>query len=154
MEGRSANFILPHLAYLKRSGAAARNIRLLQELYGKVAILPSNVDGTSLRSDAIQEIAIPPTTDMLSDAVRSGHRQDLSINCPAFEYTCCLSSSTLVEKMALVGYSNNRSECVTARLPFYPEMPFVEQNEFTNIVPSLFQSDIHFRSRSFTTVSL
>ena len=77
--------------------------------------------------------------------VRSGHQQDLSINCRAFEYTWCLPSSTLVGGMALAGYSNSRRRCFTARLPFYSGMPFEEQNKLTNMIASLFQSDIDFR---------
>ena len=144
VDGRSANFIFPHLASLKGSGAAAKNTRFLQELAGKVANLPSNVDGTSLRSGAIQEMAIHPTTDMFHVAVRSGHQQDLSINCRAFEYTWCLPSSTLVGGMALAGYSNSRRKCFTARLPFYSGMSFDDQNKLTNMMASLFQSDIEF----------
>ena len=144
VEGKSGNFIFPHLSNLKGSGAAARNTRFLQELAGKVANMPSNVDGTSLRSGAIQEMASHPTTDNFHVAVRSGHQQDMSINCRAFEYTWCLPSSTLVGGMALAGYSNSRRKSFTARLSFYSGMSFDNQNNLTNMMTSLFQSDIQF----------
>ena len=44
VEGKSGNFIFPHLAYLKGSGAASRNTRFLQELSKKVANMPSNLN--------------------------------------------------------------------------------------------------------------
>ena len=68
-QGKSSNFILPHLSYLKGSGAAAKTTRSLQELNGKIPNFPNNVDGTSLRSGAIQEMAIHPTTDTFHVAV-------------------------------------------------------------------------------------
>ena len=144
MVGKSANFIIPHLAYLKGSGAAARNTRYLQDLSVKISSVSSNVDGTSLRSGAIQEMAVHPTTDAFHIAVRSGHQQDLSVNCRAFEYTWCLPSTTLVGGMALAGYANSRRKCFTARLAFYSGMSFEEQSNLSNVMTSLFQSDIDF----------
>jgi hypothetical protein len=144
VEGRSVNFVFPHLSSLKGSGAAAKNTRFLQELAVKIPNLSSNVDGTSLRSGAIQEMSVHPTTDTFHVAVRSGHQQDLSINCRAFEYTWCLPSTTLVGGVALAGYSNSRRKCFTALLPFYCSMSFDEQNNLNNMMTSLFQSDIDF----------
>ena len=144
VESHASNFLLPHLSSLKGSNAAAKLTRAIQELHGKVKNVPSNIDGTSLRSGAIQTMAAHSTTTLFHVAVRSGHQQDLSRDCRAFEYTWCTPSATLVGGMALAGYSNSGQRCYTARLAFYNDMSKEEQTALTNMMGLLFDSDLNY----------
>lgn len=145
-EGKAGNFLLPHLAQLKGSGAAAKMTREVQSLVGKVDSLPDNVDGTSFRSGAIQTMATHPTTSLFELAVRSGHHQDMSVGCRALEYTWCLAKVTLVGGQTLGGYLDSQKQCYTARLIFLRELTFEQQTKMENLINHLFASDINFGS--------
>ena len=144
VQSQSSTFLLPRLASLKGSNAAVKLTRAIQALHGMVKNVPANIDGTSLRSGAIQTMAAHSTTSMFHVAVRSGHQQDLSRDCRAFEYTWCTPSATLVGGIALAGYSNSMQKCFTARLAFYNDLPRGEQDALTNMMSHLFDSDITY----------
>lgn len=105
---------------------------------------PQDIDATSIRSGAIQELAGHPLLNGFDVALRSGHQAALSKENRAYEYTHCTPSATLIGAMALARYRNCRAKCFTARLVFYSGMSEKLQISMTNLMNSLFQSDINF----------
>ena len=104
VKAKNCYFLLLHLSVLKGAGAANKSTKSIQQLINVVPGIPPNIDGTSLRSGAIQTMAT--VTNTFHTALKSGHQQDLSRECRVFEYTWCTPSATLVGGMALGGDSN------------------------------------------------
>ena len=63
------NFIYPHLAYLKGSGAAQQVTKAIREL----SVLGETFESTSLRCGAALTMVTHPTTSMFYSCVRAGH---------------------------------------------------------------------------------
>ena len=126
------NFIFPHLAGLKGSGAADKVTTAVRS-----ATQDTQYDSTSLRSGAILTMVTHETTSMFHTAIRAGH--DLSYEMGrSFEYIQCAERTVAVGGIALGGYVNSLVRPSRASLCFYSSLPETMQQTLDNLMVDLF----------------
>mmetsp|Transcript_17361 Transcript_17361/g.23872 ORF Transcript_17361/g.23872 Transcript_17361/m.23872 type:complete len:694 (-) Transcript_17361:730-2811(-) len=127
------NFIYPHLACLKGSGAAQSVTRAIRDLN----VLGNDFESTSLRCGASLEMVTHPTTSMFHTAVRAGHKLEQEMG-RTFEYVQCFRHTVSVGGLALAGYMNSLVKPSRAKLVFFQSLCEVDQQKVLNLMEELF----------------
>lgn len=127
------NFVFPHLASLKGSGAAANVTNALRN----ISVLGPSFESTSLRCGASLTMVTHPTTSMFHTCVRAGHNMKEELG-RTFEYIQASRATVAVGGLALAGYKNSLGVTSRAKLVFMKSISENEQQKVSNLMEELF----------------